>query len=41
MPLTGNLVIELFVVWGIDFLGPFVLSCGFEYILVIVDYVSK
>ena len=41
MPLTSNLVIELFDVQGIDFIGPFVPSCGFEYILVAVDYVSK
>ena len=28
-------------VWGIDFMGPFVNSHGFEHILVMVDYVSK
>jgi transposase InsO family protein len=28
-------------VWGIDFLGPFKNSHGYEHILVIVDYVSK
>ena len=28
-------------VWGIDFMGPFPLSFGYEYILVAVDYVSK
>ena len=41
MPLTGNLVVELFDVWGIDFMGPFVPFCGFEYILIAIDYVSK
>ena len=41
MPLTSNLVVELFDVWGIDFMGPFVPSCGFEYILFVVDQVSK
>ena len=34
-------VIELFDVWGIDFMGPFVSSHGMKYILVEVDYVSK
>jgi transposase InsO family protein len=28
-------------VWGIDFMGPFKNSHGYEYILVMVDYVSK
>ena len=35
------LVIELFDVWGINFMGPFVSSHGMRYILVAVDYVSK
>ena len=35
------LVIELFDVWGIDFMGPFGTSYGMKYILVAVDYVSK
>ena len=34
-------MIELFDVWGIDFMGPFVSSHGMKYILVAVDYVSK
>ena len=41
MPLNNNLVVELFDVWGIDFMGPFPKSGTFEYILVAVDYVSK
>ena len=41
MPLTTNLQIELFDVWGIDYTGPFPKSKGYEYILVAVDYVSK
>jgi hypothetical protein len=41
MPLTDNLQIELFDVWGIDYLGPFSKSKNYEYILVAVDYVSK
>ena len=36
-----NLEIELFDVWGIDFMGPFPNSFGNQYILVDVDYVSK
>ena len=34
-------MIELFDVWGIDFMGPFVSSHGMKYILVAVDYVSE
>ena len=41
MPLTHNLQVELFDVWGIDFMGPFLKSYDCEYILVVVDYVSK
>ena len=41
MSLTNNLQIELFDVWGIDYMGPFPKSKGYEYILVAVDYVSK
>jgi hypothetical protein len=41
MPLTYNLQVELFDVWGIDFMGPFQRSHDCEYILVVVDYVSK
>jgi hypothetical protein len=41
MPLTYNLQIEIFDVWGIDFMGPFPKSVDCEYILVAVDYVSK
>ncbi|XP_024965836.1 uncharacterized protein K02A2.6-like [Cynara cardunculus var. scolymus] len=40
MPLNGILEIELFDVWGIDFMGPFPLSNNCAYILVDVD-VSK
>jgi transposase InsO family protein len=31
----------MFDVWGIDFMGPFPSSQGHEYILVVVDYVTK
>ena len=41
MPPTYNLPVELFDVWGIDFMGPFLKSHDFEYILVDVGYVSK
>ncbi|BBN69700.1 hypothetical protein Prudu_1114S000100 [Prunus dulcis] len=41
MPLNNILVVELFDVWGIDFMGPFPSSFGYIYILVVVDYVSK
>jgi transposase InsO family protein len=40
-PLHDNLQVELFDVWGIDFMGPFSNSKEREYILVAVDYVSK
>ena len=41
MPQTGILEVEIFDVWGIDYLGPFPSSCGHTYILLAVDYVSK
>jgi hypothetical protein len=41
MPLNPILIIEIFDVWGIDFMGPFPSSYGNLFILVAVDYVSK
>jgi hypothetical protein len=41
MPLTSNLLIDIFDVWGINFMGPFPNSEGCEYILATIDYVSK
>ncbi|XP_068641934.1 uncharacterized protein, partial [Aristolochia californica] len=41
MPLNPILIVELFDVWGIDFMGPFPVSFGYQYILVAVEYVSK
>ncbi|CAN6447171.1 unnamed protein product [Victoria cruziana] len=41
MSLTPILVVDVFDVWGIDFMGPFPPSFGYLYILVAVDYVSK
>jgi len=32
---------EIVLVLGMDFIGPFPISCGFVYILLVVDYVSK
>ena len=32
---------EIFDVWGVDFMDPFPMSYQCEYILVAVDYVSK
>ncbi|RDX74717.1 hypothetical protein CR513_45491, partial [Mucuna pruriens] len=32
---------EIFDVWGIDFMGPFLVSNGYSYILLAVDYVSR
>ncbi|XP_068305092.1 uncharacterized protein [Pyrus communis] len=41
MPQTLILIVEIFDVRGIDFMGPFPSSNGFLYILLVVDYVSK
>jgi transposase InsO family protein len=41
MPFNYNLQVELFNVWGIDFMGPFPKSEDCEYILVAVDCISK
>ena len=41
MPLNPILIVKIFDVWGIDFMGPFLNSYGHLYILVAVDYVSK
>jgi hypothetical protein len=36
-----NHQVEIFDVWGIDYMGHFPMSRNCEYILVAVDYVSK
>jgi len=36
---TTMLFYEVFDVWGIDFMGPFPISFGFNYILLAIDYV--
>ena len=41
MPLKGIMVVQIFDVWGIDFMGPFPQSFRNLYILLAVDYVSK
>ncbi|RVX04783.1 Pro-Pol polyprotein [Vitis vinifera] len=41
MPLNPILIVDVFDVWGIDFMGPFPMSFGHSYILVGVDYVSN
>nr|GEU98592.1 DNA-directed DNA polymerase [Tanacetum cinerariifolium] len=41
MPQNAIQVCEIFDVWGIDFMGPFLNSKGNKYILVAVDYLSK
>ena len=41
MPLQLVLEVEIFELWGIYFMGPFLNSFGFVYILMAVDYVSK
>lgn len=41
MPQTPILIVEIFDVWGIDFMGPFPSSFGNLYIVLAVDYVSK
>ena len=41
MPLNNILVLEIFDVWGIDFMGPFSFSFSNQFILVAIDYVSK
>ncbi|CAN6560290.1 unnamed protein product [Malus baccata var. baccata] len=41
MPQSPIFNVEIFYVWGINFMGPFPSSHGFVYILLAVDYVSK
>ena len=40
-PLQGILVVQIFYVWGIDFMGPFPSLFRNIYILLGMDYVSK
>ena len=40
MPLRPIIEVEIFDLWGINVMGPFPNSNGFEYILIAVDYMS-
>ena len=40
-PMKTILEVELFDIWGMDFMGPFPSSFSNLYILLAVDYVSK
>jgi len=41
MPLQPVIEVEIFDLWGVDFMGPFPNSNGYEYILMAVDYMSR
>ena len=41
MPLNPIIVLEIFYVWCIDFVGPFSSSFENEYIFLAIEYVSK
>lgn len=41
MPQQSILKVEMFDLWGLNFIGPFLTSLGNQCILVAVDYVSK
>nr|XP_009591752.1 uncharacterized protein LOC104088728 [Nicotiana tomentosiformis] len=41
MPLQNILAVEIFEVWGFDFMAPFPYSTGHRYILLVVNYMSK
>jgi hypothetical protein len=41
MPLNPILIVKIFNVWGIDFMGPSPKSFGYLYILVVVGYMFK
>ena len=41
MPLTNIMEVEIFFIWGIDFMGPFPPFFGNLYILVAMDYIFK
>ncbi|KAK9045693.1 hypothetical protein V6N11_051602 [Hibiscus sabdariffa] len=41
MPMNPIHVCEIFDVWGLDYMGPFVSSFGNTYIILAIDYVSK
>ena len=41
LPMRTILEVELFDLWGMDFMGPFPSSFSNLYILLVMDYVSK
>jgi hypothetical protein len=41
VPLKSNLQVDIYDVWGVNFMDPFPMLEQCEYILVVVDYVSK
>ena len=41
MPMNYSLAVELFDVWGFDYMEPFPSFNGYTHILVAVDYVTK
>ncbi|RDY14445.1 Pro-Pol polyprotein, partial [Mucuna pruriens] len=41
MPQQPMIFCKIFDVWGIDFMGPFLVSYGNSYILLVIDYVSN
>ena len=41
IPMQGIRVVQIFYVWGIDFMGPSPSSFGNIYTLLVMDYVSK
>ena len=41
LPMTPILEVQIFDVWGVDFMGPFVSTYGQKIILVTMHYVSK
>ena len=41
LPLQPILEVELFDIWGMDFMGPFPSSFSNLYILLAIDYISK
>ena len=41
MTLNPIIIVEIFDVRGIDFMGPFPPSFGYEYIILAIDYISQ
>lgn len=41
MPMLTMIEVEIFDVWGIDFMDPFMSFYGHKYSLIVGDYVSK